>query len=337
MGKVTIKDVAKEAGVSISTVSNALNNSEIVNEDTRQKVLAAANRLNYVPNLSGKYLKSGKSYMLGFLTSSVSGEYFTALIEAVSKQCGDQGYTLNVLISRDKSVINDQIFGRGFDGVFIFEGERIGEEELALLEKKHIHTVLLDRAYQSSSIGSVVFDSHYAGYTATKHLINLGHREIAFIEGAADVYDSSERKRGFMDAMAEYGLPVREEYILRGYFEELLAYNTVNIFCRARTHKMPDAFICGNDQSAIGCINALKDAGYRVPEDVSVIGFDDIRVSQYFSPSLSTFKNPINLQGVTAARMLIDMIENNTQGHTEQLHGELTARQSTAVRLSPRP
>lgn len=336
MGKVTIKDVAKEAGVSISTVSNALNNSNLVNEATRKRVLDVARELNYTPNLSGRYLKSGKNNMLGLITSSVSGEYFTTLIESISNQCDDLGYTLNVIISRNRAVINDQIFGKRFDGVFIFEGERIGEEDLALLQKNHIRAVLLDRAYSDSNIGSVVFDSHYAGYVAAKHLINLGHREIAFIEGAADVYDSNERKQGFMDAMSEFGLPVREEYIMNGYFEELLTYNTVNIFCRQRLHKLPDAFICGNDQSAIGCVNALKDAGYMVPEDVSVIGFDDIRIAQYFTPPLSTFKNPINLQGVTAAKMLIDLIEGNAHGRTEQLHGELTVRESTAVRLRPR-
>lgn len=333
MGKVTIKDVAREAGVAISTVSNALNNSDLVNEDTKAKILEVAERLNYVPNLSGRYLKSGKSYMIGFLTSSVSGEYFTTLIDAMSSQCSDMGYTLNVLISRDSTVIKNQILGKQFDGFFIFQGERIKQEELNRLEMNHIKTVLLDRAYSSSCVGSVIFDSYYAGYAVTKHLINLGHKKIAFIEGAADVYDSNERKRGFMDAMEKYHLPVKEEYILQGYFDELLTYNIVSVFIRSRTLEMPDAFIAGNDQSAIGCMKALQDGGYQIPDDISVIGFDDIRVSQYFTPKLSTVKNPINLQGITAVKMLVDMIENNKEGRIEQLHGELVSRESSAVML----
>lgn len=334
MEKVTIKDVAREAGVAISTVSNALNNSDLVSAETKARVLEVAERLNYVPNLSGRYLKSGKSHMLGFLTSSIGGDYFTILLEAMSSQCSDLGYTLDVVISRDPNVIKNQILGKRFDGIFIFQGERIKEAELELLEKHHIKTILLDRAYSSACIGSVVFDSYHAGYLAARHLISLGHRKIGFIEGAEDVYDSQERKRGFMDAMQEFQLPVREEYILKGLFDELLTYNTVRVFTRTRTCEMPDAFIAGNDGSAIGCMKALIDGGYRVPEDISVMGFDDINIAQYFSPKLSTFKNPISLQGVTAAKSLIRMIENDDAGGIEQLQGKLIPRESTAILLN---
>lgn len=333
MEKVTIKDVAREAGVAISTVSNALNNSDLVNEDTRARILEIAERMNYVPNLSGRYLKSGKSQMLGFLTSSISGDYFTVLMEAMSSQCSDLGYTLNILTSRDIQVIKSQLLGKRFDGIFIFQGERIKEEDLRLLEKHHIKTVLLDRAYKSPDIGSVVFDSYYAGYTTTKYLINLGHKKIGFIEGASDVYDSLERKRGFMDAMQEYKLPVREDYIFNGYFDELMTYNIVRVFARSRTCEMPDAFIAGNDNSAIGCVKALSDLGYRVPEDISVAGFDDIKISQYFTPKLSTFRNPIGLQGITASKMLVDMIEKQSEGRLEMLQGKLIPRDSTAAML----
>lgn len=333
MGKVTIKDVAKEAGVAISTVSNALNDSDLVHDETKKRILEIADRMNYVPNLTGRQLKSRKSHMLGFLTSSISGDYFTVLMEAMSSQCTDLGYTLNILVSRDSKVIKNQILGNRFDGIFIFQGERIELAELNLLEKQNIKTVLLDRAYNSTNIGSVVFDSYYAGYITTKHLINLGHRKIGFIEGASDVYDSQERKRGFMDAMKEAQLPVIEDYILMGYFDELLTYNIVSVFTRNRTCEMPDAFIAGNDASAIGCIKALIDMGYRVPEDVSVTGFDDINIAQYFTPKLSTFKNPIDLQGITAARMLVNMIESNQEGKTEQLQGKLIIRDSTSIVL----
>lgn len=333
MVKVTIKDVAKEAGVAISTVSNALNNSDLVSEETKARVLEAAERLNYVPNLSGRYLKSGKSYMLGFLTSSIGGDYFTVLLEAMSGQCTDLGYTLNILTTRNSSVIKSQILGKRFDGIFVFQGERIPAPELELLEKHHIKTVFLDRAYKSDCIGSVVFDSYHAGYTTTKHLINLGHKKIGFIEGARDVYDSQERKRGYMDAMKECHLPLNEKYILKGYFDELLTYNAVSVFVRNRECEMPDAFIGGNDLSAIGCMKALIDMGYHVPEDISVIGFDDISIASYFNPKLSTFKNPISLQGITAAKMLIDMIEHNSSGRTEQLQGKLISRESAAILL----
>lgn len=331
MEKVTIKDVAKEARVAISTVSNALNNSELVNEETRTRIIEIAERMNYVPNLSGRHLKSGKSHMLGFFTSSISGEYFSTLLESMNRQCSELGYALNVLISRDRLFIKSQILGKRFDGIFIFQGERIDQSDLNLIEKHQIKTILLDRAYQSHCIGSVVFDSYLAGYTVTKHLINLGHKKIAFIGGSADIYDSIERKRGVLDAMKEYHLPVPEEYIMNGFFDELLTYNIVTVFIKSRTAEMPDAFIAGNDQSAIGCMKALMDQGYRVPNDVSVIGFDDISISQYFTPKLSTVHNPINLQGITASKMLVEMVENDKDGRTEQLSGNFISRESSAL------
>lgn len=331
--KVTIKDVAREAGVAISTVSNALNNSDLVNQETKEKILEVAQRLNYVPNLNGRMLKSKKSNIVGFFTSSVRGDYFTTLLDSMSKQCDDLGYTLNVVITRDSDVIRNHILGKGFDGIFIFQGERIEAAELAVLEKNHIKTVLLDRAYSSEYIGSVVFNSYQSGYQLTKYLINLGHERIAFIRGADDVYDSIERQRGYLDAMKEYHLPVREEYIFNGLFEELFTYNAVSYFLRSRRVEMPDAFIAGNDLSAIGCMKALQDEGFQVPKDVSVAGFDDIAVAKYFTPKLTTVKNPISLQGTTAARMLVDMIEHNIEGRMERLQGELIVRESAGIVL----
>lgn len=333
MGNVTIKDVAREAGVAISTVSNALNNSELVNEETRARIIEIAERMNYVPNLSGKYLKSGRSNMLGFFTSSISGEYFGTLLESMNRQCDELGYALNVVISRNEAFIKTQILGKRFDGIFIFQGERIDQSDLELIEKHQIKTVLLDRDYHSHSIGSVVFDSYLDSYTVTKHLINLGHKKIAFIGGAADVFDSIERKRGFLDAMKEYKLPVPEEYILNGYFEELLTYNIVTVFLKNRTLEMPDAFIAGNDLSAIGCMKALTDQGYRIPEDVNVIGFDDISIAQYFTPRLSTVHNPINTQGIIASKLLVDMVENDREGSSERLSGKFIPRESSALKI----
>lgn len=334
MAKVTIKDVAREAGVAISTVSNALNNSDLVTEETRAKILEVAKRLDYVPNINGRMLKTKRSREMLFLTSNVRGDYFTTLLSAMSQQCDDMGYTLNVVITRDREAVRNYVLGRGFDGVFIFLGEWFGQANLQLLERNHIRTVFLDRAYNSSNIGSVVFDSYRAGYQAAKYLINLGHSRIAFLEGSLDVFDGIQRKKGYLDAMERYQMPVRQEYILDGRFEELYTYNAVSSFLRIREVEMPDAFIAGNDLSAIGCINALKDAGYRIPTDVSVVGFDDIPLAKYISPRLTTIKNPINLQGITAVKMLADIIEKGKPGTVEGLAGELIVRESSG--LAPR-
>lgn len=333
MAKVTIKDVAKEAGVAISTVSNAMNNSNLVNEETRAKILEIAERMDYVPNSNGRMLKTKRSRELVFLTSSIQGDYFTSLLGSMSQQCRDMGYTLNVVITREDDVIRNYILGKGFDGAFIFLGEWFEEGNMQLLEKHQIRTVFMDRACSNSFVGSVVFNSRQMGYQVTKYLINLGHRAIAFIEGPMDVFDGIERKQGYLDAMEEYGMPVRPEFILNGRFEELYTYNAVSSFLRIRNVEMPDAFVAANDLSAIGCINALLDAGYRVPQDVNVVGFDDIPVAKYLSPKLTTIKNPINLQGITAVKMLVDLVEGKRGGSVESLSGELVVRESSGIVL----
>lgn len=329
--KITIKEVAKEAGVAISTVSNAMNGSNLVNDETKAKILAVAEKLNYIPNLNGRFLKSGKTKTIGFITSSVRGQYFYVLADAMNRECDRLGYTLNIIVTRDKNVIMNNILGKSFDGIFIFEGERIGDLELDMMDKNNIKTILLDRRYERNNIGSVVFNSYKAGYETTKYLINLGHKCIYFIEGAEDVYDSCERKRGYIDALKEYHIEFHDSYVINGLFEELMTYNAIITLLRIHQQKLPGAFIAGNDLSAIGCINALKALGYKVPEDVSVIGFDDIEIAKYFIPSLTTVRNPIDMQGTTAVQLMYKMMNENQNGKVEIINGELIQRNSSGI------
>jgi LacI family purine nucleotide synthesis repressor len=329
--KITIKDVAKEAGVAISTVSNALNGSMLVNDETRAKILAVAEKMNYVPNLNGRFLKSGKTNMLGFITSSVRGQYFTILADAMCRECDRLGYAMNIIVTRDKSVIMNHILGKAFDGIFIFEGERISDSELDLIEQNDIKTVFLDRNYVSPNVGSVIFNSYKAGYEAARYLINLGHKRIFFIAGADDVYDSNERKHGYMDAMKEYNIPVSDNYIISGMFEEMITYNSVTALMRIQERVVPDAFLAGNDLSAIGCMKALHAMGYNIPDDISVVGFDDIEIAEYFTPSLTTVRNPIDKQGAAAVKMMVKMITENQEGKSEVLNCELIPRNSSGI------
>ena len=332
--KITIKEVAKEAGVAISTVSNALNGTDLVNEETRAKILAVAERLNYVPNLNGRFLKAGKTKMFGFITSSVRGQYFYVLVDAMCRECERLGYGMNIIVTRNKGIVMNHIMGNAFDGIFIFEGERIGAPELELLEKNNIKTVLLDRNYAGRNIGSVTFNSYKAGYEITRYLINLGHKRIFFIEGAADVYDSNERKRGYMDALNEYHIEFQDSYVLNGLFEELFTYNAVTALMRLQERILPDAFVAGNDLSAIGCMKALQDMGYNIPDDVSVVGFDDIEIAEYFTPSLTTIRNPIDKQGTSAVRLMNKMLCEKQTGKAEILDCELILRNSSGIPYS---
>jgi len=334
MRKVTIKDVAKEAGVSISTVSNALNDVDVLNPVTKQHVLEVAKRLNYVPNLNGKLLKSGKTKMLGFFTTSVSGPYFYILVDTMSRECEKRGYGLNVFVTKDKKTIMSNILGGRVDGVIIFEEERIAEKELAAMEKNNIKAVFLDRIYENKTMGSIIFDSYVAGYEATKYLINLGHKQIAYISGVDSMFDSVQRKNGYLAALQEFNYPIDEDYILQGYFEEEGSYNAVKYFMNKHSDKLPTAFLAGNDLSAIGCIRAIKAEGYDVPKDFSVLGFDDIDIAPYFNPPLTTVRNPIKKQGIMVIEHLIHMIQQKEQGKIEKLPGEMIVRNSTQININ---
>jgi LacI family purine nucleotide synthesis repressor len=328
MANTTIKDVAKEAGVSIGTVSNALNGTRGINPETKQRVMDAINKLNYIPNLNGRYLKAGATKTLGFFTNSISGPYFCSLMDAMCRQCEARGYNLNVFITKDSSVIMGNILGKNLDGVLIYEDTTVKEAEIRMFENEGIKVVFLDREVSKQGVSSVLFDSYKEGYEATKHLINLGHRRIAFIECVDEVTDSLRRKQGYKAAMKECNLSIDENLIIQGAFEEEYTYNAIKSFTRLRTAELPDVFLAGNDLSAIGCIKALQSDGYQVPEDISVMGFDDIDIAQYFSPSLTTVKNPIARQGRLAVDTLIDMIEEKEQGTIIKLEGTLVIRNS---------
>ncbi|WMT41168.1 LacI family DNA-binding transcriptional regulator [Paenibacillus sp. D2_2] len=160
MTKVTIKDVAREAGVSISTVSNALNDVDVLTPETKSHVLKVAKRMNYVPNLNGKLLKTGKTKMLGFFTTSVTGPYFYILVESMARECERLGYGLNVFVTKDKQVIMSNILGRRVDGVVIYEELKIDENDIVSMEKDKIKAVFLDRVIENETMGSVIFDSY---------------------------------------------------------------------------------------------------------------------------------------------------------------------------------
>lgn len=333
MGNVTIKDVAKEAGVSISTVSKALNDVDVLHPATKAHILEVAERLNYVPNLNGKLLKSGESKMLGFFTTSVSGPYFYVLVEAMARRCEKLGYGLTVIISKDKQVILSNLLGRRVDGAIIFEELMIDDKDVEAMEKAQIQAVFLDRVIDRETMGSVIFDSYVSGYEATKYLISLGHKRIAYISGVETMYDSEQRKKGYLDALYDHQLEMDEELILYGYFEEEGSYNAVKTFIHLHPEKLPDAFLAGNDLSAMGCIKALQSEGYQVPEDISVMGFDDINLAQYFSPPLTTVKNQIARQGNLAVDHLVNMIQKKEKGRIQKLQGEIVVRNSSHLKM----
>lgn len=329
---VTIKDVAKQAGVAISTVSNVINDVDVVSEPTRQRVLKAIEQLGYVPNLNGRYLKSKHTGLIGLFVTSITGPYYSTLAHAVYKECArnDYGVSININSAQTVKQMEQLLLGERIDGAII-RNNTVSDALVDRLIRQKLPMVFLDRVVTAPTVSSVLTNDRQGGYMATEYLIKLGHRRIGFIHGWAS-YDDTQRYEGYRAAMAQNNLPVHEEDMLYGFYNEKSAYNAVWVYLEEHRHP-PDAFFASNDQMAIACIRALRDANYNVPNDVSVIGYDNIDLAEYVRPSLSTVSNPVSKVGAIAARTLLDTIRYRSGGKVETLEPTLISRNSCRLNL----
>jgi DNA-binding LacI/PurR family transcriptional regulator len=285
--------------------------------------------MNYIPNLNGKNLKSSATKVLGLFITSMQGPYYGVLTDSIYKECEKYGYELQVFISKNDKNILSNILGKRVDGAIVLN-DLISEKHLTTLEKTKIPVVFLDREKVSETIASVVFDSYKGGQSVARYLINLGHKRIGYIQGYENIYDDIERFRGFRDTLKEAGLTFSEDHRLIGYFEEEASFNAVKAYIKSGKI-LPDAFFASNDLSAIGCIKAIKSEGLLVPDDISVIGFDDIDISEFYEPPITTVNNPIVRQGKLAVDSLIGIIQGKEEGKLEKLEGTLIVRKSCTI------
>lgn len=328
MGKVTIKDIAKEAGVSISTVSNALNGVNVLRPETREHILEVADRLHYVPNLNGRNLKSKATKVIGLFVTSLKGPYFATLADIMFRECKRYGYELNIFVTWEEKSALTSILGKRVDGCVVLADtvDKSGAERIKELE---VPTVFLDRNLAADKISSVLFDSHKDGSSVAEFLIGRNKKRVAVIQGAMNNYDAIERFRGFSDRMAREGIVLEPQYILEGGFEREWSRDTVREFLK-KGLPLPEAFFATNDLSAIGCMDALLEAGHKIPGDTMVIGVDDIELCEWYSPKLTTVKTGYEKQASVAITKLVKMINGEETGEIIKLKGHLIERESTA-------
>lgn len=328
--KVTIKDVAREAGVSISTVSNALNGVNVLHPDTKQHILEVAERLHYVPNLNGRNLKSQATNVIGLFLTSIKGPYYGVLADSIYQSCKKYGYELNIFISDKADNMMVNMLGKRIDGAIILN-EFVKDEEVKLLLESEIPIVFIDREQLGANASSVVFDSYHEGELAAKYLLELGHTTFAYIKGVENNFDNSERLRGFQNVLRKAGIKLEKDYILQGEFDRDTAYNSVKDFLELGK-PLPEAIFAANDESAIGTIAALMEEGIKIPEQVSIIGCDDIEAAQLVRPSITTIRTSFEKQGTLAVYHLIALIRGEERGNIDVLRGRIIPRESTCPR-----
>ncbi len=331
--KASIKDIAKKANVSVSTVSRVLNNSKYVSEELKERVLAIVKETGFKPNLVAKGLVNKKTNLIGILIPRISNNFFAKLIEGTEEVAQTYGY--NILLSTSYNDLQREIEylnifeDRQLDGI-LFSVTEFTEEHRAFFERTTLPTVFIgQKLEQQEKYPYVTIDNVKASYEATKYLINQNHTKIAILAGPeSDTATGTYRLQGYKDALEEVGITANPLW-------QSMRFHTIEDGYIATSKIMsqvdkPTAIFACSDQQALGAINYLHEYGYRVPEDISVMGFDDVDLASIFRPKLTTVKqNPVDI-GATAMRLLIDQMKNiEIQSKENFIPYRLVVREST--------
>jgi LacI family transcriptional regulator len=322
---VTIKDIARIAGVSIATVSRVINNTKPVNEDTRRRILALMEELNFRPNAMARGLVKKESCLIGFVFPEFKNTVFDALTDGVSGTAKFYGY--DILVCLTQGELENEIHylnllrEKQVDGIIFSSGAGLRPEHIAIIEPSRIPCVLVGQVSAYASIPSVHLDNFSAAYEAVTTLIRKGHRKIGMLRGPlGDIAAGEERFRGFQVAMADAGLSVQPHWVRASGFSVQDGYEAMEAM--KESGPLPTAMFAAADRIAIGAMNYLLEQGFSVPEDISIMGFDDIDMASVVRPKLSTVHYSSYEIGTTAARSLMKLIrgEGVAAGHTEVPH-----------------
>lgn len=318
---VTIKDVAKASGYSISTVSYALNDSKSIPKQTKEKIWAVAKQLNYFPNAAARNLKIKKTYNIGFFIIGFEGPVYHKIYEGVAKIINDSEY--NLLISFKQS-FRPMITERQIDAAIVM-CPFITDEDILLAAGFKIPVFLLDRKNLDSELTySNILDSYHGAHLATKHLVEKRLKRIAYLSGVSGSYVDEERFRAFNDVCDNAGYDI-EKYVYIGDFTENSGYD----LARKLKGNIPFEGLCSaNDEMAIGFINGCEEFGIKVPENLKVIGFDNIEASKYVAGGISTINVKETLWGEEVAKDILKVLEGKQVKRQKISHVELLLRNS---------
>jgi LacI family repressor for deo operon, udp, cdd, tsx, nupC, and nupG len=327
-GKKSIKDVAAVAKVSVATVSRTLQFPEVVTEATRKRVHEAIRQLRYTPNAQARNLRTSKTRLVIALVPDIANPFYSEVIRGIEQVAHEHRYSI-LLGDTQNSADREQIYAdliaaRQADGLIT---------TIAHIPKLHIEgrlpVVNACDCVGDRSISTVSVDNAAAAATAVKHLLTLGHRHIAFIAGPTPSRITSDRQRGYEMAIGQAGGVLDRTLMTVGDYSVESGIRAVE-HLYAKKLKF-SAIFCANDEMAVGAIRGIKASGRRIPEDVSVVGFDDIRFARYTDPPLTTIAQPKNELGREAMRMLLEILDGaDTPTLKRVLAADLVVRNSTA-------
>lgn len=329
----TIRDVAKRAGVATMTVSRVINNSGYVSEATRAKVEAAVEELGYVPNMLGPSLRFNQTNTLALLVTDITNPFWTTIARGAEDAAHSKGYSV-ILCNSDESPEKQEqylamLLKRQIDGILLAPACSAAEP-VELIKKQGVPVVVLDRSVPVSDVDIIRGDSFGGASQMTKYLLDLGHRQIAILSGPQAVSTSSDRVAGYRQALLEAGLQPNEDNIFWGHYTPTSGYNMTQKILAATSR--PTAIFAANNFIAIGALRALRDAGFQVPVDMSVVSFDDIPETISIDPFLTVVTQPTYEMGYRAAELLLTRLasEGPTEYQSILLPTEIIVRRSSA-------
>jgi LacI family transcriptional regulator len=328
----TIRDVAETAGVSITTVSHVINKTRFVSEDLVQRVNEAIRELNYQPSGLARSLRTRASGTIGIVIPDNTNPFFAEVVRGIEDYCYEQGYSV-FLCNSDGAPDREynhlkMLREKGVEGLILVSAGD-DQDSLELLGSGQIPNVIIDREVEISTTDAVLVDNFKGGYEATQYLIQLGHRRIGCITGPSQITPSGQRLKGYIQALLNNTLEVDENLIITGNFRS--QSGSAGLLQLMKATSPPTAIFACNDLMAIGAMAAAREIGINIPEQVSIIGFDDIALASLVIPKLTTIAQPIRTLGETGAKLLLQRIRKETSSKsTIILDPVLVKRESTA-------
>ncbi len=328
---VTIRDVAREAGVSVATVSRYINKNAPISAEVAERLHQVMSEMRYVPHAAARNLASRKTRVIGLLLNNLHNDFFVPLLNGVEAVVRQKGFNLIVATyhANSRDHMQPPIGPHNTDGLLVFS-DGLVDEDLASWNTKGFPMVLVHRTPPPQvPIPSVTVENIEITRTLVDHLINAhGKRCILFLRGPSDQEDSLKREIGYKSALQANGIPVDENLLLNGDFERDTAYKVMNEFLGGEKQVAFDAVFTGDDDAAIGVLKALHEHAVRVPEDVAVIGFDDLGFAPFLNPPLTTVRAPTERVGQIATERLFELLENHPSDDVITLPTEIIFRRS---------
>ena len=306
---ITIKDIAKLAGVSHTTVSRALNDSDLIREETKRRIKEIAKELEYVPDRNARALVNARSNNVGLFFSNIvegtSPEFFQEVVRSISKAISQE---YNLVINAMTYYRNyNEINKKDYDGIILVSQTKKDDAFIKVMVEKEIPIVVLNRDVQDLDVMNVLGDDETGVYEGVSYLINQGHKEIAFIEGREDFESTALRKRGFVRALRDHKIEPSQHYIVRGDYSMDGGYK--GMMELLKLERYPSAVFCSNDDMAFGAVKAIREVGLQIPKDMAIMGFDDSLFAEYMTPPLTTIKRPISDISRQGVELLFQLIE----------------------------